>query len=52
VHATWGELHGKPADYLVKDDEDRETEYPDDVWISDQALFVATYDWTTKGKDI
>lgn len=52
VHAEWGELRGKPGDYLVKDYEDRETEYPDDIWIVDRSLFVATYDWTTEGKGI
>ena len=52
VHAQWGELRGKPGDYLVKDYEHRETEYPDDVWIVDQTLFAATYDWDVEGKGV
>jgi hypothetical protein len=44
VHAPWGELQGKPGDYLVKDYSDRDTPYPKDVWIVDAKLFQATYE--------
>jgi hypothetical protein len=43
VHASWGQLTGKPGDYLVKNFQDRETPYPTDVWIVDQTLFGQTY---------
>jgi hypothetical protein len=44
VAAKWGELQGKPGDYLVKNYDDRDTPYPDDVWIVDANLFQATYE--------
>ena len=43
VDATWGQLSGKPGDYLVKNFQDREVAYPEDVWIVDQNLFRETY---------
>ncbi len=44
VQASWGRLHGKAGDYLVKDvDDDRESD-PSDVWIVDAQLFSATYE--------
>jgi hypothetical protein len=43
VEAQWGTLTGKPGDYLVKNYEDRDVLYPEDVWIVDQKLFQATY---------
>ncbi|MCP3958943.1 MAG: hypothetical protein GY719_13915 [bacterium] len=43
VEATWGTLSGKPGDFAVKNYEDRDVAYPEDVWIVDQALFHATY---------
>ena len=43
VIATWGKLSGKPGDYLLKNFQDRNEPYPDDVWIVDQKLFLATY---------
>lgn len=44
VQASWGQLRGKPGDYLVKDFADRDTPYPADVWIVAQAIFDATYE--------
>jgi hypothetical protein len=46
VQATWGELRGKPGDFLIKNYEDRLVTCPADVWIVDQRLFAATYDST------
>lgn len=43
VVATWGKLHGKAGDYVLKQFSDRGEPYPLDVWIVDQALFRATY---------
>lgn len=39
VVAHWGELNGKPNDYVV-----RSTTNPSDVWIVAQAIFDASYD--------
>lgn len=44
VESAWGTLHGKPGDYLVKGFADRDTKYPDDVWIVDKSLFETTYE--------
>ncbi len=44
VHAAWGNLSGKPGDFLVRDFRDGATEYPADVWIVDAKLFAATYE--------
>jgi hypothetical protein len=44
VHAPWGTLTGKAGDFLLKNFEDRETLYPDDLWIVDQTLFGETYE--------
>ena len=44
VQAKWGLLSGKPGDFIVKNFEDRGADYPEDVWIVDQALFEATYE--------
>lgn len=44
VTAQWGELKGKPGDYLVKNYDDRDTPNPKDVWIVDTELFEATYE--------
>ncbi len=49
VRATWGDLEGKPGDYLVKHDADREVAYPADVWIVDGGLFEATYERVEDG---
>ena len=44
VQATWGQLSGKPEDFLLKNFSARETASPDDVWIVDQTLFRQTYE--------
>ena len=44
VVATWGTLHGKAGDYVLKQFSDRGESYPLDVWIVDQLLFRATYE--------
>ncbi len=44
VETSWGTLQGKPGDYLVKNDEDRDVDHPADVWIVDRRLFQATYE--------
>jgi hypothetical protein len=43
ITAKWGELKGKPGDYVVKNYDDRDAPFPEDVWIVDAALFQATY---------
>lgn len=43
VEATWGTLTGKAGDFVVKSYDDRDQDYPEDVWIVDQDLFAATY---------
>jgi hypothetical protein len=47
VQSRWGTLRGKPGDYLVKNDADRDVPFPDDVWIVDQTLFGRTYEVVT-----
>jgi len=44
VEASWGKLTGKAGDYLLKNFHDRDTAYPEDVWIVDQKLFQQTYE--------
>ena len=50
VQATWGQLTGKPGDFLIKNYQDRETAYPADVWIVNQPLFRQTYESVAPGK--
>ena len=50
VAAKWGDLQGKAGDYLVKNYEDGDTPYPDDVWIVDADLFEATYERVEKAQ--
>jgi len=38
VQAQWGELTGKPGDYVVRSKTD-----PTDVWIVDKSIFEGTY---------
>ena len=49
VQATWGQLSGKPGDFLLKNFSDRETASPEDVWIVDQTLFQQTYEAVADG---
>jgi tetratricopeptide (TPR) repeat protein len=44
VTATFGTLHGKPGDYVVKHAADRLTAYPEDIWIVGRAVFDSTYE--------
>ncbi|WP_298859944.1 hypothetical protein [uncultured Gimesia sp.] len=46
VIASWGELTGQPDDYLVKNEADKNVEYPEDVWIVNRAIFEGTYEVT------
>ena len=46
VKTSWGDLQGKAGDYLLKNYSDRETEYPEDVWLVDQTIFNSTYELT------
>ena len=46
VIASWGELTGQPGDYLVKNEADKNVEYPEDVWIVNRAIFEGTYEVT------
>jgi hypothetical protein len=43
VHSATGTLVGKAGDFLVKELEDRDSALPDNVWIVDQDVFLATY---------
>lgn len=48
VHSQFGKLSGKAGDFLVKNFQDRQTDYPKDVWIVDQVLFGQTYSKVTE----
>lgn len=48
VIASWGNLTGQPGDYLVKNEADKNVEYPEDVWIVNRAIFEGTYEVTTQ----
>ena len=48
MQAKWGRLTGKAGDYVVKNFRDKDTAHPADVWIVDQALFLATYERVTE----
>lgn len=41
---AWGKMSGKSDDFIVKNYKDRDLRYPEEVWIVDQLLFLATYD--------
>ena len=43
VVSLWGNLHGKQGDFIVKNYHEKDTDYPEDVWIVDQDLFRSTY---------
>lgn len=40
VIAQWGQLLGKPGDFIVRSKTD-----PTDVWLVDQIIFQASYEW-------
>ena len=44
INGPWGLLRGKAGDFVVKNFADANTAYPDDVWLVDQQLFIATYE--------
>ena len=44
VKTSWGDLEGEPGDFVLKSFDDKEVEYPDDVWIVDRKLFADTYE--------
>ena len=44
VKTTWGDLEGKPGDFILKSFDDKDVEHPDDVWIVDKKLFADTYE--------
>ncbi len=46
VIANWGELHGKPGDYVVRSREDTS-----DVWIVDRIIFQGSYDVYDENQD-
>jgi len=43
VNTSFGVLHGKAGDYLLKNLADEHNEYPDDLWVVDKKLFNKTY---------
>lgn len=43
-HPSWGTFHGNAGDYLVKSYEDKDTEFPEDVWIVQKGIFEGTYE--------
>ncbi len=44
VKTSWGDLDGKPGDFILKSFSDKEVDYPDDAWIVDKKLFADTYE--------
>jgi hypothetical protein len=48
VTTSWGNLTGKPGDFLLKNFADKDTDFPEDVWIVDQNIFDSTYRASTK----
>ncbi len=43
-HPVWGTFKGHAGDYLVKSYEDKETHYPEDIWIVKKDIFESTYE--------
>lgn len=43
VYTSYGALHGKAGDYLLKNLADENTEYPDDLWVVDKKIFNKSY---------
>jgi hypothetical protein len=48
VKTSWGDLQGKAGDFILKSFDDRDVEYPDNVWIVDKQLFADTYKGVTE----
>ena len=43
VQSRRGEFNGKAGDYILKNYDDKEVEYPAGIWVVDQDLFAKTY---------
>ena len=43
AHPRWGTLHGKAGDYLVKRYEDKDVEFPEEVWIVARKVLESAY---------
>ena len=43
-HTAWGTFHGKAGSFLVKSYEDKDTQFPEDIWIVKREIFEATYE--------
>jgi hypothetical protein len=43
-HPSWGTFYGKAGGYLVKSYEDKDTEFPEDIWIVKKEIFESTYE--------
>ena len=42
-HPRWGRLEGEAGDYILKRYEDRDAEFPEEVWIVNQDIFEVSY---------
>jgi len=52
VQTSYGSMHGKAGDYLLKDFGDQYNEYPDNVWVVDKKLFNKTYIKVLKPEEV
>lgn len=43
-HPVWGTFNGRAGDYLVKSYEDKDTPYPEEIWIVKKDIFESTYE--------
>eukprot|EP01088_Endostelium_zonatum_P006064 TRINITY_DN18168_c0_g1_i1.p1 TRINITY_DN18168_c0_g1~~TRINITY_DN18168_c0_g1_i1.p1 ORF type:complete len:170 (+),score=42.52 TRINITY_DN18168_c0_g1_i1:57-566(+) len=43
VKTKWGTMKGKDKDYILKNFNDAQTRYPEDVWVVDRKLFNKSY---------
>ncbi|KAL6068305.1 hypothetical protein QOT17_008334 [Balamuthia mandrillaris] len=43
VKTSYGTMHAKKGDYLIKNFDDQNTAYPSDVWVVAKGLFWKTY---------
>jgi hypothetical protein len=50
-HPVWGIFKGCRGDYLVKNREDEENPFPDDIWVVKKEIFESTYKRIGQGKD-